>query len=136
MAVWPPTVAPEVDAVIHVQKLVGVSVCQCFVPLQIHRHVKRLLHAGVRLEDEARKAPAEQPFAEKRFVVTGRLENYSRSQIEGKIKELGGAVSGSVSKRTHYLVAGADAGSKLADAERLEVSVLSEEAFLAMIGEA
>ena len=67
------------------------------------------------------------------FVVTGRLQGFSRSEIEGKIKELGGAVSGGVSRRTDYLVAGEDAGSKLADAQRLEIKVIDEERFLALI---
>ena len=64
------------------------------------------------------------------------MERFSRSQIEGRIKELGGAVSGSVSGRTDYVVVGADAGSKLADAERLEIAILSEDEFLELIGEA
>jgi len=94
--------------------------------------IEKLRDAGVRLEDEPREEPAEQPLVGLRFVVTGRLEKFSRSQIEGRIKELGGAGSASVSKRTNYLVAGADAGSKLADARNLEVAVLSEEEFLAL----
>ncbi len=94
--------------------------------------IEKLREAGVRVKDEPREGPAEQPLIGLRFVVTGRLEQFSRSQIEGRIKELGGAVSGSVSKRTNYLVAGADAGSKLADAQSLDVKVLSEEEFLAL----
>ena len=68
-------------------------------------------------------------------MVTGRLQSLSRSDIEGRIKELGGAVSGSVNRRTDYLLAGEDAGSKLADAQRLEVKVIDEEGFLALIGD-
>ena len=94
-------------------------------------HVVDKLHAaGVRLEDDAPAEPAEQRFKGLRFVVTGRLPNFSRSQIQDRIKELGGAVSGSVSRRTDYLVAGLDAGSKLSDAQELEVQVLDEEGFL------
>ena len=94
------------------------------------RVVEKLRKAGVRLEDEARPEPAEQILAGMRFVVTGRLQSFSRSQIEGRIKELGGAVSGGVSGKTDYLVAGEDAGSKLADAQRLEVKTLTEKEFL------
>lgn len=97
--------------------------------------VEKLRAAGVRLEDDAPAAPAEQPFAGMRFVVTGRLERFSRSQIQDAIKRCGGAVSSSVSKKTDYLVAGEDAGSKLADAQRLEVTVLTEAAFTAMLPE-
>ena len=95
--------------------------------------VRKLREAGVRLEDEERVVPTEQPFAGKRFVVTGRLERFSRSQVQDLIKQHGGAVSGSVSKNTSYLVAGEGGGSKLADAQRLEISVLTEDAFLNML---
>ena len=95
--------------------------------------VEKLRTAGVRLEDEARSVPTEQPFTGMRFVVTGRLEQYSRSQVQDLIKQYGGAVSGSVSKNTDYLVAGEGGGSKLADAERLEITVLAEEDLLAML---
>ena len=95
--------------------------------------VEKLRAAGVRLEDEARETPTEQPFVGMRFVVTGRLEQFSRSQIQATIKQYGGAVSGSVSKNTDYLVAGEGGGSKLADAQRLEVAVLSEDELLAML---
>ena len=62
--------------------------------------------------------------------MTGRLEGLSRSQVQARIKELGGAVSGGVSRQTDYLVAGEGAGSKLADAEQLGVTVITEEQFL------
>ena len=62
--------------------------------------VEKLRAAGVRLEDEPRAVPTEQPFVGMRFVVTGRLEGFSRSQIQDTIKQYGGAVSGSVSKNT------------------------------------
>ena len=92
--------------------------------------IEKLRKAGVRVEDEAGAEPAGQTLAGKRFVVTGRMERRSRSEIEDKVKELGGSVSGSVSKKTDYLIAGADAGSKLADAERLGVRVIDEAEFL------
>lgn len=95
--------------------------------------VEKLREAGVRLEDEERVMPTEQPFIGMRFVVTGRLEQFSRSQVQGLIKQYGGAVSGSVSKNTSYLVAGEGGGSKLADAQRLEVEVLTEDELLAML---
>ncbi len=94
--------------------------------------IEKLRSAGVRLADDAPAEPAEQPFKGKRFVVTGRLPNFSRSQIQDFIKERGGAVSGSVSRRTDYLVAGEDAGSKLNDAEELGVKVRTEKEILAM----
>ena len=92
--------------------------------------IEKLRRAGVRLENEAREAPVSQALAGLRFVVTGRLQGFSRSEMEGRIKELGGAVSGSVSRNTNYLIAGEDAGSKLADAETLEIPIITEEEFL------
>ncbi len=95
--------------------------------------IEKLRAAGVRLEDEPRAVSNDQRFADMRFVVTGRLERFSRSQIQDTIKQFGGAVSGSVSKNTDYLVAGEGGGSKLADAQRLEVKVLSEDELVNML---
>ena len=94
------------------------------------RVIEKLREAGVRLKDEGGAEPTGQTLAGKRFVVTGRMERFSRSEIEDKVKELGGSVSGSVSRKTDYLVYGEDAGSKLADAERLGVETIDEERFL------
>ena len=96
------------------------------------RVIEKLRAAGVRLADDAPAEPSEQPFKGLRFVVTGRLQSFSRAQIEGRVKELGGAVSGSVSRRTDYLIAGQDAGSKLQDAQELGVRVVDEDEFLTL----
>ncbi|MBP1203112.1 DNA ligase (NAD+) [Duganella sp. 1411] len=69
---------------------------------------------------------AEGPLTGKTFVLTGTLPTLSRDQAAAMIEAQGGKVSGSVSKKTHYLVAGADAGSKLAKAQELEVTILDE----------
>ena len=95
--------------------------------------VEKLRNADVHMEDEDRPEPGEQSLAGRRFVVTGRLAGFSRSQAEGRIKDAGGAVSGSVSKRTDYLVAGEDAGSKLTDAEKLGITILAEDEFIILL---
>lgn len=95
--------------------------------------IQKLREVGVTMESEERRNAEEQMLDGLRFVVTGRLQRFSRSEITGKIKDLGGSVSGSVSKKTDYLVAGEDAGSKLADAEKHGVEVITEEAFLEMV---
>ncbi len=95
--------------------------------------VHKLRDRGVHMADEDRPEPGEQSLAGLRFVVTGRLANFSRSQAEGRIKDAGGAVSGSVSKRTDYLVAGEDAGSKLANAEELGIQILDEDQFTTLL---
>ena len=98
--------------------------------------VDKLTEAGVNMEEESASDSVDgTPLDGLRFVVTGRLSSYSRSDIQARIKELGGAVSGSLSKRTDYLVAGEGGGSKLTDAERLGVAVLSEEDFERLISE-
>jgi DNA ligase (NAD+) len=68
-----------------------------------------------------------------RFVVTGRLENYSRTEIQDLIKRCGGKVSSSVSKSTDYLLAGQDGGSKLSEATKLGVQIISESDFEVMM---
>ena len=96
--------------------------------------VQKLADAGVNMTEETDdEGDGATPLKDLRFVVTGRLQNYSRSAIQDRIKQLGGAVSGSMSKRTNYLVAGEGGGSKLTDAAKLEVSVLTEEEFEALI---
>ena len=72
-------------------------------------------------------------FAGKTFVLTGKLENYTRDEAAKLIEERGGRVSSSVSKKTDFVVAGEDAGSKLTKAESLGVAVLDEAEFGAMI---
>ena len=67
-------------------------------------------------------------------MVTGTLQDFSRDEIEGLIKQLGGKATGSVSKKTDYVVAGENAGSKLEKARELGVAVLSEEEFEKLIG--
>lgn len=77
-----------------------------------------------------------QPLAGLTFVITGTLPSYSRNEAKAIIEENGGKVTGSVSSKTDYLLAGEKAGSKLTKAEKLEIPVLDEAAWLAMISQA
>ena len=72
-------------------------------------------------------------FAGKTFVLTGSLENYTRQEASDIIESFGGKVSGSVSKKTSYVLAGEEAGSKLTKAQELGVVILSEQEFKEMI---
>jgi DNA ligase (NAD+) len=98
--------------------------------------IEKLRRAGVPLEEESPQKERDLPLTGKRFVVTGRLDGFSRSQAEGRIKELGGSVGSSVSRKTDYLVTGEDPGSKLEQAKSLDVPLLAEKAFLQLVGEA
>src|SRR5262245_5316830 len=100
--------------------------------------IEKLRAAGVNME--SRQPPvaaiAAGPLAGKTFVVTGTLESMTRDEAEKAIEERGGKVAGSVSTKTSYLVAGAEAGSKLAKAQQLGTTILDEAQFKAIIGRA
>jgi DNA ligase (NAD+) len=91
-----------------------------------------LKQLGLRLEEEG-PPPGEGPLAGKTFVLTGTLPNLTREQASERIIGAGGKVTGSVSKKTDYLVAGESAGSKLANAERLGVPILDEDGLRALL---
>jgi DNA ligase (NAD+) len=95
------------------------------------RHViAELKQVGVNMQQpRKRKKAAGSPIAGKTFAVTGTLEHYGRNEIEALIKEHGGKTTGSVSKKTDYVVAGDSPGSKLEKARQLGVSVLTEQEF-------
>jgi DNA ligase (NAD+) len=102
------------------------------------RIIEKLRKAGVRLEREKVKEakPEELPLAGREFVFTGKLESISRSEAEAKINALGGKASSDVTKKTSYVVVGADPGSKLAKAEKLGIKTLSEAEFLELLDKA
>jgi DNA ligase (NAD+) len=97
--------------------------------------VRRLGEAGVRITGERRRPPAgPQPLAGKTFVLTGTLDSMSRDEAAARIAALGGKVAGSVSRKTSYVVVGAEAGTKLEKARSLGVDTLDEAAFLELLG--
>lgn len=92
--------------------------------------IERLAEAGVNMTYKGKKvevAKGDSPFAGKTIVLTGKLEQLTRNEAKAKIEELGGTVTGSVSKKTDLVIAGADAGSKLTKAEQLGIEVWNED---------
>ncbi len=96
--------------------------------------IERLRGHGLRMEEEG-PAPdeAEGPLEDRTLVLTGTLPNLSREEATERIEAAGGKVTGSVSKKTDYVVAGADPGTKLAKAEKLGIEVLDEDGLLSML---
>ena len=95
----------------------------------------RLRKAGVHWrETEASAAPKDGPLAGKTFVLTGTLSSMTRDEAKDRIQALGGKVTGSVSKKTDFVVFGEKAGSKLRKAQDLGVEMLDEEQFEVLLG--
>ena len=95
--------------------------------------VEQLRAAGVTWEESEPVAQAPKPLAGKTFVITGTLPNLGRDEAKDRLEAAGAKVAGSVSKKTHYLVAGAEAGSKLDKARELGVTIIDEAAMLALL---
>jgi DNA ligase (NAD+) len=96
--------------------------------------IERLRAAGLNFKSELYQPRAKAgPFAGKTFVLTGTLPTLTREEAAAKIESLGGKVSGSVSKKTDFVVAGEDAGSKLDKAQKLGVKIIDEKEFLKML---
>ena len=117
------------------------SAVEFFESEQNRAAIRRLAEAGVRMADEApagSEAPGvdESEFRGKSFVFTGALKRFTRQRAEETAQMLGGRTVSSVSRKTDYVVAGEDAGSKLARARELGVPVLSEQEFVDMLDRA
>ncbi len=112
--------------------VVGKSIIEFFQTPENRQLIERLRTAGVNFAQTAKSASDE--FAGLTFVLTGTMESLSRDEAGEQIRARGGSVSSSVSKNTSYVVAGDKAGSKLAKAEELNVTVLDEAAFMKLLG--
>ena len=127
--------AEELGEIYEIGDIVAASVHDFFATGENRALVEKLRRRGVNMREEAASAEGQpRPFEGKTFVVTGTLERYSRDAIHERIKQLGGKPSSSVSGKTHYLVAGDKAGSKLAKAAKLGVTILTEAEFDELAG--
>jgi DNA ligase (NAD+) len=118
----------------EVGPIVAESIVSFFQEGRTKKAIRTLKDAGVNTKKlKAKKVVKETAIKGKTFVVTGTLKGYARKEMEDYIKSLGGKVSSSVSKKTAYLLCGESPGSKLDNAKKLGVKVLSEEEFEGLV---
>lgn len=118
----------ELISVSDIGDIVANSIINFFKEERILNIIDDMLNIGVTPVYQ-QKFVTNNEFEGKTVVVTGTLENYSRTQIKKKLESLGAKVSGSVSKKTDYVIVGEDAGSKYEKAKSLGLNILSEEEF-------
>lgn len=121
----------ELVQIPDVGEITAQSITQWFSQEQSKRIIERLRNAGVNFA--SKRVVDDQRFAGKTFVLTGALSKFTRDEATEKIELLGGKVSGSVSKKTSFVVVGENAGSKERKARELGVTILTEDDFLQMI---
>jgi DNA ligase (NAD+) len=126
------------ESVYEIGPEIAASLVSFFSEVHNRRVIERLRKLGVTIEaEEGRPAPAQtERLRGKTFVFTGTMERLGREQAKELVERMGGRAASSVSKRTDYVVAGAEPGSKLDEARRLGVRVLTEAEFLDLIGAA
>lgn len=124
----------ELVEVSDVGDIIAECVYEFFREEKVLNTINELLNLGVNPKYEEQEV-TESLFKGKTVVVTGSLEDYTRISIKEKFESLGAKVSGSVSKKTDYVLAGEEAGSKLKKAEELGIKIISEKEFKMMIGE-
>jgi DNA ligase (NAD+) len=126
--------AAEIEAVPGIGPIIAESVAAFFANPRNRAEVEELRALGLSWEKSAPARPrGEGPLAGKIFVLTGTLEGMTRGEAKQRIEAQGGKVTGTVSKKTSYVVAGAEPGSKLAAARELGVAVLDQAAFEALL---
>lgn len=126
--------AETLAALYDVGEITAQSIVQYFDQPQTKDIINRLKEAGVNMQSSEQAAEGG-AFAGKTVVLTGTLSKFTRDAATEKIEAAGGKVTGSVSKKTSFVLAGAEAGSKLSKAESLGIPVLSEDEFLKMLEE-
>jgi len=122
-------------AIDGVGPVVATTLIEYFAVEQNRQLIDDLIELGINPIDDTPEPSADHPANGVTFVVTGRLETMSRSEAQNRIKSLGGKATGSVTGKTNYLVAGAEAGSKLDKAQRLGVHVIDETEFISFMEE-
>lgn len=121
----------ELTQVPDIGEVTAESICEWFAQPQSRHMVQRLKEAGVNFE--SKRVVTDTRFAGKTIVLTGALSRFTREEATEKIELFGGKASGSVSKKTSFVVAGENAGSKERKARELGIPVLTEDEFLEML---
>ncbi len=121
----------ELKAIPDIGAITAGFITEWFSLEQSKHQIRLLREAGVSFD--SRESIVDSRFAGKTFVLTGALENYTRDEASAIIERYGGKASGSVSKKTSYVLAGENAGSKLTKARELGISVITEEEFAEMV---
>lgn len=124
----------EIEAIPGIGPTIAESAARCFADPRNRREIEELRALGVRWPKGERRIASEGPLLGKTFVLTGTLPGMSRDEAKRRIEAAGGKVTSSVSKKTSYVVAGADPGSKRAKAEDLGVAVLDQAGLEALLG--
>lgn len=127
--------AERLQQVPDVGPVVASTIAQFFAEAHNREVIAQLRALGVQWDESAPVAAANGAAAGKTFVLTGTLPNLSRDQAKEMIEAAGGKAAGSVSKKTDYVVAGEEAGSKLAKAQELGIAILDEAGLLALLAE-
>ncbi len=128
-------VAPkhELEAIEGVGPIVAKSVHEFFGEVHNRVIVGNLLKSGVQIQYESAEPDTGTDFAGKTFVLTGMLSGFTRSEAKNLIEKFGGKVTGSVSRKTDYVVAGVNPGSKMEKAKELDIEIIDEEIFKKLI---
>jgi len=122
----------ELQAVNEVGPRIAQSIAEFFAEAKNRELVKKLREAGLTFSGKKKERGTK--LAGKTFVLTGTLQRYSRDQAKKMLEDAGGRVSGSVSKKTDYVIAGSDAGSKLDKAKELGIPVIDEKEMGDLLG--
>jgi DNA ligase (NAD+) len=125
----------ELDSIPEIGEIVAESAYQWFRDPKNRELIKRLKEAGVKMTASVGQIQVDERFSGKTFVLTGKLERFTRDEASAEIEKRGGRVASSVSKNTDYVIVGADAGSKLAKAQALGIRILNEDDFLKMLSD-
>ena len=123
----------QLSSVHEIGDVIAQSVHDFFQSPVGRKTIEELKSAALNPHQKKPTPAADQPLANQTIVVTGTLEKFNRQEIEDLIAQLGGRVAGSVSKKTTFVLAGEEAGSKLDKAKELGVTVLTEKEFLRKI---